>query len=181
MTVRLVILGLLRERPLYGYEIKQIIEEHMSDWTSIAFGSIYFALDKLASEGFVDKVNVEQDSKRPARSVYQINDQGRGEFLRLLRESWSQVERQYFSLDVCLFFMNCLPREEVRQYLKARQEGLRTGLDYLESHRVEQMANPHVPRLAKTIFDHSFVHTQAELNWITQVLTDLENGEYQDS
>ena len=70
MTVRLVILGLLRQRPLYGYEIKQIIEEHMSDWTSIAFGSIYFALDRLADEKFVEKVNVEQDNKRPARSVY---------------------------------------------------------------------------------------------------------------
>jgi Fe2+ or Zn2+ uptake regulation protein len=56
MSVKLVILGLLRERPLYGYEIKQIIEEHMGDWTSIAFGSIYFALDKLAKEGFVEKV-----------------------------------------------------------------------------------------------------------------------------
>jgi len=53
MSVRLVILGLLCDRPLYGYEIKQIIEEHMGDWTSIAFGSIYFALDKLAEEGFV--------------------------------------------------------------------------------------------------------------------------------
>ena len=28
MSTRLVILGLLQERPLYGYEIKQLIEEH---------------------------------------------------------------------------------------------------------------------------------------------------------
>lgn len=51
---------LLRRRPLYGYEIKQIIEEHMSDWTSIAVGSIYFAIDKLAEEGFIEKTSVEQ-------------------------------------------------------------------------------------------------------------------------
>ena len=87
MTVRLVILGLLRERPLYGYEIKQIIEEHMSDWTSIAFGSIYFALDKLEEENFVEKVEVKQAGKRPSRSVYQITKSGRKEFLRLLREA----------------------------------------------------------------------------------------------
>jgi hypothetical protein len=67
MTVRLVILGLLRERPLYGYEIKQLVEEHMSDWTSIAFGSIYFALEKLADEKFVEKVEIEQDNKRLTR------------------------------------------------------------------------------------------------------------------
>jgi len=51
MSTRLVILGLLRERPLYGYEIKHVIEDHMGDWTSIAFGSIYFALGKLTEIG----------------------------------------------------------------------------------------------------------------------------------
>jgi DNA-binding PadR family transcriptional regulator len=178
MTVRLVILGLLRERPLYGYEIKQIIEEHMNDWTSIAFGSIYFALEKLAEEQFVKKVNVEQDNKRPARSVYQITEAGRAEFLRLLREGWQQVERQYYALDVCLFFMDSLPRPEIIQSLRARQAGLRASLDRLESHRAEQMTHPEVPPLAAAIFDHSFAHTRAELDWVTDLLQKIESGEY---
>ena len=88
MSTRLVMLGLLRERPLYGYEIKHIIEEHMGDWTNIAFGSIYFALGKLAEEGFIEQVAVEQEGRRPSRSVYQITEEGRDEFLRLLREVW---------------------------------------------------------------------------------------------
>jgi DNA-binding PadR family transcriptional regulator len=178
MTVRLVLLGLLRERPLYGYEIKQIIEEHMNDWTSIAFGSIYFALDKLASEKFVEKVDVEQDSKRPSRSVYQITESGRAEFLRLLRENWKQVERQYFSIDICLFFLETLPREEVKTYLKTRQTALQTALGYIQSHRDEQLALPEVPRLATAIFEHTLVHTQAELNWVTDFLQKLESGAY---
>ena len=61
MSTRLVILGLLRDRPLYGYEIKHIIEEHMGDWTSIAFGSIYFALNKLAEEDFIEKTGTTQE------------------------------------------------------------------------------------------------------------------------
>lgn len=178
MTVRLVILGLLRERPLYGYEIKQIIEEHMSDWTSIAFGSIYFALDKLAEEQFVDKAGIEQDNKRPARSVYQINEKGQEEFLRLLRESWQLVEHQYFTLDICLFFINSLPLVEVKNYLRVQLEGLQATLEHLQSHRAEQMSNPDVPRLATAIFDHTFVHTQAELNWVSDLLAKMENGEY---
>ena len=178
MTVRLVILGLLRERPLYGYEIKQIIEEHMSDWTSIAFGSIYFALDKLADEKFVEKVQAEQENKRPARSVYQITDQGRREFLQLLRNSWRQAERQYFSLDICLFFLESLPLDEVKNYLQLRQSSLQTTLEYLSSHRAEQMSLPEVPRLATAIFDHTLVHTQAELSWVSDLLQRLESGEY---
>ncbi|NMC83880.1 MAG: PadR family transcriptional regulator [Anaerolineaceae bacterium] len=178
MTVRLVILGLLRERPLYGYEIKQIIEEHMGDWTSIAFGSIYFALDKLAEEHFVEKLLVEQESNRPARSVYQITESGREEFLRLLRENWQHTERQYYSLDICLFFLNSLPLAEVKHYLAALQENLRVSLQYLQNHRVEQLSNPEVPRLASAIFDHTLIHTQAELGWISDLLQKLERGEY---
>ncbi|HVP22039.1 MAG TPA: PadR family transcriptional regulator [Anaerolineaceae bacterium] len=176
MTVRLVILGLLRERPLYGYEIKQIIEEHMSDWTSIAFGSIYFALDKLAEEKFVEKVHVEQSGKRPSRSVFQITDSGREEFYRLLRESWQTFEREYYPLDICLFFLDSLPLAEVAAYLKQRKAALQAALDYVQDHRAEQLALPEVPALAAAIFDHTLLHTQAELEWVTKLLQTLESG-----
>jgi DNA-binding PadR family transcriptional regulator len=175
MIVRLVILGLLRERPLYGYEIKQIIEEHMSDWTSIAFGSIYFALDKLAEEKFVEKVEVEQKGKRPSRSVYQITKTGREEFIRLLRESWQQFEREYYPLDICLFFLDSIPIDEVIHYLKTRKDTLQSALDYVQDHRKEQLALPEVPPLAAAIFDHTIVHTKAELQWVTDLLGKLES------
>jgi len=178
MSVRLVILGLLRERPLYGYEIKQIIEEHMSDWTSIAFGSIYFALEKLAEEKFVSKVEIEQAGRRPSRSVYEITQTGREEFSRLLREAWQQVERQYFSIDICLFFLDSLPLEEVKRYLQMRQAGLQATHEHIYTHRDEQLSLPEVPRLAAAIFDHTLAHTQAELDWISNLLNKLESGEY---
>jgi DNA-binding PadR family transcriptional regulator len=45
-----------RNRPLHGYELKHIVEQHMGDWTNIAFGSIFFALGKLAEEGYIEQV-----------------------------------------------------------------------------------------------------------------------------
>ena len=178
MTVRMVILGLLRERPLYGYELKHVIEDHMGDWTSIAFGSIYFALDKLSKEGFVEKVSVEQEGKRPSRSVYQITDTGRAEFMRLLREGWQDVERQYFELDICLFFMRYLPLDEAKDYLRRRQIILEHSLSEVQNHRDEQLAIPEVPALAGAIFDHTLVHTEAELRWVSDLLEKMESGEY---
>lgn len=178
MSVRMVILGLLSERPLYGYEIKQIIEEHMGDWTSIAFGSIYFALDKLAAEQFVEKVGVEQEGKRPSRSVYQITERGRAEFMRLLREGWRKFEREYFDVDICLFFLGVLPLDEVKGYLRARRATLQEVLNHIQAHRAEQLAHAEVPRLAGAIFDHSVAHTQAELNWTTDLLEKMETGIY---
>jgi DNA-binding PadR family transcriptional regulator len=178
MSTRLVILGLLRNRPLYGYEIKQIIEEHMGDWTSIAFGSIYFALGKLAEEGFIEKVATQQEGKRPSRSVYQITDDGQAEFMRLLREVWSGIERQYYTLDVGLFFLEALPTDEVKGYLRARVAHLEAILEYLAAHQEEQLAHEQVPHLAVAIFDHSRVHFQAELDWTQDLLEKLERDEY---
>ena len=179
MTVRLVILGLLLDRPLYGYEIKQIIEEHMSDWTSIAFGSIYFAIDKLAAEGFVQKVRTERESGRPSRSVYEITTAGRKEFIRLLEEQWQQFDRQYFPLDICLFFLDSLPRAQVRAYLALRKAALQAALTELRKHRAEQVTQPEVPWQAGAIFDHALLHLKAELQWITGLLNELESGKEQ--
>lgn len=178
MSVRLVILGLLGERPLYGYEIKQIIEEHMGDWTSIAFGSIYFALDKLAEEQFVEKIATEQPGSRPSRSVYQITERGRAEFLRLLRLGWQQVEREYHALDICLFFLDRLSPEEVVGYLEARVRQLQAVQEHLTAHQAEQLSNPNVPSLAEAIFAHTAVHNKAELEWTAALLEKIHAGAY---
>jgi DNA-binding PadR family transcriptional regulator len=178
MSTRLVILGLLRDRPLYGYEIKQIIEEHMGDWTSIAFGSIYFALGKLAEEGFIQQVAVEQQGRRPSRSVFQITEEGRAEFVRLLRAAWSEVERHYYAIDVGLAFMGALPREEIQAYLEARTQHLEGIVRHIAEHQREQMARREVPAVAASVFAHSQAHFQAELEWTRDLLDKVERGLY---
>ena len=175
MSVRLVLLGLLQDGPKYGYELKQIIEEHMGDWTSIAFGSIYFALDKLSQEQFIEQVGVEQSGNRPSRSVYQLTPSGRNEFYRLLRESWQTGERQYYDLDICLFFMDHLSREEVRGYLQQRMDNVAHQLQYLVAHEAEQLSIPQIPPQARAIFAHTCMHMQAEYDWMKEVINDLES------
>ena len=175
MSTRLVILGLLRERPLHGYEIKHIIEEHMGDWTSIAFGSIYFALKKLTAEGLVKVAATERTGNRPSRTVYALTEVGREEFLRLLRELWAKAERQFFATDLGLFFMDALPLEEVLEHLQARLDELNRTAEYLQRHQAENMANPHVPRQARFIFDHSQAHLDAELAWTRALRMELDD------
>jgi DNA-binding PadR family transcriptional regulator len=176
MSTRLVILGLLRERPLYGYEIKKIVEEHMGDWTNIAFGSIYFALRKLAEEGFIEQVAVEQEGSRPARTIYQVTDAGRAEFLRLLRAVWREVERHYYEIDIGLAFMEALPLEEVKDYLRERIGQLKGTLRHVGEHKAEQMAREKVPATAVAVFDHSLAHFEAELAWTRDLLEKVEQA-----
>jgi DNA-binding PadR family transcriptional regulator len=181
LSTRLVILGFLRGRPQYGYEIKQMIEHVMGDWTNIAFGSIYFALKKLAEEGFVEKAGTEQEGGRPSRTVYQITGAGREEFLHLLREAWDNVEQQTFDFDIGLSFMSALPTDEVQGYLRKRVTHLEHVLQYLDAHQAEELADEHVPnRLVSAVFEHHRRHLQAELEWTQGLLQNVEQGVYDD-
>jgi len=178
MSTRLVILGLLRRQPLHGYELKHIIEESMGDWTSIAFGSIYFALGQLAEEGLVEKVATEREGGRPSRSIYQITAAGEAEFMRLLRQVWGEVERQYFTFDIGLTFIATMPLEEVKSFLWQRVETLEHILVHLDEHQREQLDQEHIPPIAKAVFEHSRVHFLAELDWTRALLDQVERGVY---
>lgn len=170
MSVRLLMLGLLRNGPLYGYEIKRIIETEMGDWAAVAAGSIYFALDKLASDALIEEKEVSQEGGRPARTVYEITAAGRAEFERLLRESWAEIDRLSFPLDIGVAFMDCLPREELRAFLNMRERALEGILSGLREHQKETEGNTEVPAQARFIFSHHRRHYQAELDWTREVL-----------
>lgn len=166
MSTRLAILGLLQDHPMYGYELKSTIEDHMADWTSIAFGSIYFALNKLSEEGFIEKVATEQQGNRPSRTIYEITESGKKEFMKLLREQWTQVEREYYDFDIALFFQEYLSSGDIVALLGQKIQILETVLATVESHRTEVLSNQEVPQIAASIFEHSLVHMKAELEWL---------------
>jgi DNA-binding PadR family transcriptional regulator len=178
MSTRLVILGLLREQPLHGYEIKQIIEERMGDWTDIAFGSIYYALDKLDEEGFVEKIATEKEGNRPSREVFQITSTGKDEFLHLLRKTWGELEPMHFDIDVGLYFANTLSKKELVANMHQRLEWLNSVLQHLESHRTETLNNEEVPSQqafwVNAIFEHALFAYRAERDWLQKTLSAYE-------
>jgi DNA-binding PadR family transcriptional regulator len=178
MSVRLVLLGLLQRRDFHGYELKQLIEQQMGDWTSIAFGSIYFALKKLAEEGLIEQVAVQQQGNRPSRAVYTITATGRAEFFGLLRQIWSNPERHYHQIDIALYFHYALPPDEILAHVAKRIEVARHILDHVKRHCEETMVDKRVPKLARAIFDHSIVHFEAELRWLKDLQAKLRSGEY---
>ena len=172
MSVKLVLLGFLRRGPMHGYELKRLIEREMGDWTDIAFGSIYFALEKLSEEGFV-LGSAEATGKRPSRIVYTITDAGRDEYVRLLREQWDTHERRANPVDIAVAFLDDLPLDEVEERLRARLRHCEHALDHVRRHEAEIAALPGIPRQARFIFRHATLQLEAEREWARSVLNDL--------
>ena len=62
---RLLVLGLLDEQPMSGYDIQQkIIGADAERWGGVLVGSIYHALKKLEQEKYIELSGIEQTGHR---------------------------------------------------------------------------------------------------------------------
>ncbi len=60
--LELAILGLLKEQQLHGYELKKRLTEALGPFSSVSFGSLYPALNRLERSGAVRVVASPEDS-----------------------------------------------------------------------------------------------------------------------
>lgn len=82
--LRYVILDLLKDRPSYGYELIQALEERFHGFYTPSAGTVYPTLQWLQDLGYVSVA--EQDG----RKTYTITDEGRG-FLAERKEKVDEV------------------------------------------------------------------------------------------
>ncbi|MEW6101022.1 MAG: PadR family transcriptional regulator [Candidatus Omnitrophota bacterium] len=115
----LILLGLLKESPKHGYEIKLRIRQILSLFTGTELKSIYYPLRVLEKKGYVTK-RISKMGKRPVRFVYALTSKGQKRFTLLLNKSLLQVKRPQFSLDLSLFFLRYLKSKSSRRRLSAR-------------------------------------------------------------
>ena len=69
--LKFVILRLVSEKPMHGYEVMQALEEESCGCYKASAGSVYPTLQMLEDEGYV--LSREEDGKK----VYEITDEGR--------------------------------------------------------------------------------------------------------
>src|SRR5579863_4011721 len=94
---RLMVLGLLANGPRHGHQIRRDAEQtNVGNWGGVSVGALYRELRAMEGEGLVVPLRTEQVGRRPARTVYQISEEGRRE-LRILRER--AIRELQFGLD----------------------------------------------------------------------------------
>ena len=173
-VTRLMILGLLRERPFHGYEIKKTMKErHMDEWTDIAFGSIYFALRRLTQEGFAHTQGIEQDGNRPSRTVYAITGAGDREFFRLLRENWQSDSVDREVLRSCIIFMQELQPGEVQRYLRAKANILDGIIRHIDEVYADVAAHG-APWTARHVCSYDAEVCTRSRDWLSALANEIE-------
>ena len=124
--IRALILFYLSVRPTHGYDIQRFIEiSGMDKWARIQSGSIYYALNKLESQGFIYTLRDERTGSR-VRKVYAISDAGREELRRTLKEELikpiGSIESDKYMISM---MFNKLTKEEIIDSLNEHLKMLR--------------------------------------------------------
>jgi DNA-binding PadR family transcriptional regulator len=97
-----VILGILINKSMSGYDIKKMFEELFSYFFDASYGTIYPTLAKMEKEELITKESVEQQGK-PNKHRYTITAKGKEQFHKYLHsEVQNDVVRSEFM--VRLFF-----------------------------------------------------------------------------
>lgn len=115
----LLFLGLLRESPKHGYEIKRKSKEILSLFAGINLKSIYYPLSVLEKKGLVTK-RISKQGRRPQRFVYELTPKGSLRFEELLTKSFLDFKRPQFSLDLSLYFLKYAKPEVGKRRLRGR-------------------------------------------------------------
>ena len=90
-TPDLVLLSLLAERPMHGYQANAELERReVRDWAGISRPQVYYSIEKLAQLGLVRASENESAAAGPERRVFQTTAKGRAALADALeREEWA--------------------------------------------------------------------------------------------
>jgi len=175
-----VILGLLSESPLTGYEIKSIIDMRFRFFWSESYGQLYPALkvlsmDKLIEEIPMDKLALEKKSKR-SQKHYMITDEG-----LMALQQWLQlpVEKESVRLEILLkmYFSNLVNEEvmmsHIRMFQQAHEQDLMMLTMFDQELRSILDKDPNHGHVLRVI-DFGKKVNEAYLNWSDETLLFFE-------
>jgi DNA-binding PadR family transcriptional regulator len=171
----LVLLSLLAERPMHGYEANLELERRcIRDWANISRPQVYYSLEKLAAAGFITKKPTEEPASGPERAVFATTQRGRAATANALeREDWTnQRDRPVFPTWIALswlarpgVFQEQLRRRRrfVEQELAREKETLRSIL--------EEVGHPH--HEAVWMVSLMIEQFRTELKWLRKLEREL--------
>lgn len=171
-----MVLGLLAsEGPMHGYQIRRTAERTgVESWGGVNIGTLYRELHRMEEEELVESVRTEQLGRRPARTVYQITDEGHRELVTLRGEAFRTDSDYLDQVGVALLFGGRVDRQELSDLLSVRRQLLAAHLEALKAERIRY--SPELTPAAIAVYRRGEMRIAAEIAWHDEVEEDLLNS-----
>ena len=177
----LAVMALLYERRMHPYEMVSLMRERgKHESVRLRYSSLYSVVSALEREGLIASRETVREGRRPERTVYEITDTGREEFLTWLRELLREPVKEYTQFAAGLSFLPALPPEEVISLLKERVLLLEKETEEMRSRLDVAMEQLNLPRLFLIEAEHELMLRGAELGWVHGIVEEIEAGKLGD-
>jgi DNA-binding PadR family transcriptional regulator len=175
-TPDLVLLSLLAERPMHGYEANAMLEvRKVRDWAGVSRPQIYYSLEKLAGLRLLEATDNETEKAAgPERRIFATTKRGRTALASALeREDWAQqIERPPFLTWLALSWQ-CQPGVISKQ-LRRRREFLKRTLHCRQATLQDVLTEVGHPfHEAVWMLNLTIGEIETELAWLDKVQREL--------
>ena len=170
--LELAILGLLREAPVHGYELRKQLNVRLGGFRLFSYGSLYPALRRLTRAGLIVE-DPEQPEPEPvswsrrSRRVYRITAEGKERLDELLSEAGPQAwDDEGFGVHLAFFSrtpadVRVRILEGRRRAVEERREGLRAALS-----RAREQIDNYTQQLHQLGLDTC----EREVRWLNELI-----------
>jgi len=173
-TPDLVVLSLLAERPMHGYEVNATLENrNIRDWAPVSRPQIYYSLDKLTNLGLIRVGTDESPAAGPERRVFETTATGRDRLADALESKHWVANRVYEPFLIWLALSWQARPRTFRKQLNARKKLLEERLEK-EQATLKDVLNEvgHPYHEAVWMLQLVIEQMQSELRWIDRMLKD---------
>ncbi len=170
----LLLLGLLLDRPMHGYELyQQILAEGIDGWFNVSGAGVYYSLGKMRDQGLVAETQ-QRDARSTRKAIYRMTDRGRAAFFDSLEAELACDRECFLDYDLCVYLMNKLPVHRAIPRLEERQGHLSGQASELHAARSAEENNGRSP-VKLAIMDHKLRFLEMEHAWL-EVLAERIQG-----
>src|ERR1700735_1036676 len=179
---RLMALGTLaRHGPQHGHQIRRLAEgSNVGEWGGVSVGALYREVKSMEGESLITEVRTEQVGRRPARTVYDITDEGRLELAMPRERAVTGIHYGPDPLGVALAFAGeGSDLDELASWLRARRDMMVIAAEQLAAERERLVAKGYVGPIEATVMRRGELQIQAEVRWhdeFAKILADTPGG-----
>ncbi|WP_410769955.1 PadR family transcriptional regulator [Fontibacillus sp. BL9] len=175
LSIRLCILGLLMEENMHPYEIRTRMKDRFLDFQGrFKIGSLYYAVDQLAKQSYIEAVETIHSDTRPDKTVFRITDKGRAYFQKLLLDRFKEDVPLFHPMHIALVFAGKGDREKIAAILRERVREAEHQVNLCYQVYCEHQGI--VPRSVLHLMAGRYEHAKTELAWLVRLLADTEAG-----
>ncbi|MDX2819078.1 helix-turn-helix transcriptional regulator [Streptomyces sp. PA03-5A] len=168
------VLGLLRESPMHGYELRKRLNTSLGVFRAFSYGSLYPCLKTLVTQGYlVEETGPDPDplaaplSGRRAKIVYRLTAAGKEHFEELLAHSGPDAwEDEHFAARFAFFGQTS--RDVRMRVLEGRRSRLEERLEKMRASlaRTRERLDDYTLELQR----HGMESVEREVRWLNELI-----------